>query len=306
MRAVKRRSRATRPARARRPGSAEARSAFGLRTRFRNGPLTRFIRSVRSGFTLRRPMLLFSAVLVLAAAGAGLVAGGHIASASAAIRAQFAAIVGTAGFTVAEISIRGNAHTDAGAIFGALGFAPGDAMFGIDPAAARKRLLEFPWVADAEVRRRYPNTVAVVVVEKLPYALWKGPAGVAVIERSGEVITTEGIENFTHLPLLFGEGAPQAGVEIVEAVRLHRAVSARLRAAEHVSGRRWNLHLDGGVVVKLPELGMSGQVGELERLIVEKGILERDIEMIDLRFADSYIFRLRNGESQPVKRERPA
>jgi cell division protein FtsQ len=64
--------------------------------------------------------------------------------------------------------------------------------------------------------------------------------------------------------------------------------------------------LAGGVTVKLPEEGWESQLTELESLIVEKAILERDIEMIDLRYPDNYVFKLHNGDSRPVSRERRA
>jgi cell division protein FtsQ len=83
-------------------------------------------------------------------------------------------------------------------------------------------------------------------------------------------------------------------------------VRARLAALERIAGRRWDLFLSGGVTVRLPEDGWERQLAELEKLIVEKGVLERDIESIDLRYPDNYVFRLRNGDSRPVPRERRA
>jgi len=79
-----------------------------------------------------------------------------------------------------------------------------------------------------------------------------------------------------------------------------------VRAVERVSNRRWNLLLDGNVVVQLPEVGWEGQLSEFERLIVDKGVLEHNVEIIDLRYPDRYIFRLHNGDSRHVPRERPA
>jgi cell division protein FtsQ len=75
---------------------------------------------------------------------------------------------------------------------------------------------------------------------------------------------------------------------------------------DRIGARRWDLTLAGGVVVKLPEEGWLAQLNELERLIVEKGILERDIEIIDLRYPDNYVFRLHNGDSRQMPRERRA
>ncbi len=76
---------------------------------------------------------------------------------------------------------------------------------------------------------------------------------------------------------------------------------------QRVSGRRWNLILDDGVVVKLPETGWRKQLDVLERLIVDKGVLERDISEIDLRSKDNYFFVLRGQDKpQQVTRENKA
>ena len=82
----------------------------------------------------------------------------------------------------------------------------------------------------------------------------------------------------------------------------HRAVSARIAAYEYVSQRRWNLLLNDGVVVKLPEQGWQKEVDALERLIIDKGVLERDISEIDLRSPTHYFFLLRSGEHKDVAR----
>ena len=89
-------------------------------------------------------------------------------------------------------------------------------------------------------------------------------------------------------------------------MRPYRAVTARLQTIQRMGERRWDLLLAGGVTIRLPEEGWESQLAELEMLIVEKAILERDIEMIDLRYPDNYVFRLHNGDSRPVSRERRA
>ena len=82
----------------------------------------------------------------------------------------------------------------------------------------------------------------------------------------------------------------------------HRAVSARVAAYEYVSERRWNLILNDGVVVKLPETGWRKELDALEHLIVDDGILERDVTEIDLRSPTHYFFVLRGGEKKDVQR----
>jgi cell division protein FtsQ len=69
-----------------------------------------------------------------------------------------------------------------------------------------------------------------------------------------------------------------------------------------ISDRRWNLLLGGDVIVELPEEGWAKQLDVLEHLIVDKGVLERDISEIDLRVPDNFFFVLRNGQKQQLTR----
>jgi cell division protein FtsQ len=233
---------------------------------------------------------------------AALVAGGYVSGAFKAVDRGVDALVADAGFGISAVRLSGNSRAQPAAIIEALGFQPGESIFGADIQAARTRLLALDWIADAQVRRQYPNSISVAIVEKLPFALWQTAQGFFVVERSGRVITKVQAADYPHLPLFLGEGAPPVGADLVEAVASHRAVAARIKAMIRVSQRRWNLLLDDGVVVELPETQWAKQLDELEHLIVDKGVLERDIKEIDLRAPDNFFFQLRNGDQQQMTR----
>jgi len=263
------------------------------------------MRWLGSRFFVRHPLLSMTLTLTVLALAIGVFAGGHVSRTLSAMGGSLDRTIASAGFAVNRITIEGQSRTPPNDVYTATGIRQGQSLFAVDPAHVRAQLRRLPWVADAGVRRVFPGTVAVSLIEKLPFALWKHGAGVAVVERSGAVITGTNPGEFSHLPLLIGDGAPEAAAALLDAIGATKAVSARLRVAERVSGRRWNLILDGLVAAKLPEQGWEREIGTLERMIVEDGVLERDIEVIDLRFADRYIFRLRNGDSQTASRERP-
>jgi cell division protein FtsQ len=258
------------------------------------------------GLIPRRPVLVLSCSLTVAAVVAGIWHGGYIGAAAGAVDRSIERGLAAQGFAVHRISLSGEERTAPDTAYEALAIQPGDPMFAIKPDAARARLLELPWVGDAEVRRVFPDEVSVRLIEKRPFALWSSAGSLWVVERSGAIITSADRVAFPRLPLLLGEGAPDAAPPIVDAVRKQRAIEARLEVLERVGERRWDVHLAGGVVVRLPEQGWEGQLADLEMLIVEKGVLERDIDVIDLRYPDNYVFKLRNGDSRPVPRERRA
>ena len=98
------------------------------------------------------------------------------------------------------------------------------------------------------------------------------------------------------------QGAPKAAADLVDAVLAHRAIAARVAAYQYVSARRWNLILNDGVVAELPETGWRKELDALEHLIVDEGILERNVAEIDLRSPTQYFFVLRGGEKKNVQR----
>jgi cell division protein FtsQ len=251
---------------------------------------------------LSRPMVWMAGASVVLALIVVLVVSGVVGRTVRGVRNAVSTTIADAGFGVYEIQINGNRRVPTGGIFAALGLTPGQSIFFIDLPAARARIMALDWIASADVVRRYPDTITVTVVEKRPFALWQSPRGVAVVERSGGVITTQGVDQFSRLPKLVGDGAPEHAADLVEAVMAHRAISARIAAYERVSDRRWNLILSDGVVVKLPETGWQKQLDDLENLIVDKGILEKSVTEIDLRSATNYFFVLKGGEQKSIEK----
>jgi cell division protein FtsQ len=158
----------------------------------------------------RWPILTLTLVLMVIGSAVGLFAGGHVAKAIGSAQAAIVAPFTNAGFAVREIAITGEERTTEQAASAALALTKGSSIFGVRPDAARARLLMLPWVADAEVRRHFPDKVTVRVIEKRPFALWKTGNDLSVVERSGAVITKLQDNPFPHLPLLSGIGAQRA------------------------------------------------------------------------------------------------
>jgi cell division protein FtsQ len=254
------------------------------------------------GRFLRHPILWMSMATLALVVLAVLFVSGAIGRTIHNVRHAADRLVAEAGFGISEIHLTGNSRVPPETILAALGMQPGGSIFAADLPAARARIMALDWIQSADVMRRYPDAIYVNVVEKRPFALWQSPDGIAVVERSGQVITTRNVENFSRLPKLVGAGAPQQAADMVEAVMAHRAIDARLAAYEYVSQRRWNLILNNGVVVELPENGWRKELDALEHLIVDNGILERDVTEIDLRSPSQYFFVLRGGEKKDVQR----
>ena len=279
----------------------ELRATFNKREA-KPGVFARLGEEIRAWLRRRRPMLYLTVGLIVAALVAAVLASGVIGRTVKRVDDGVAMVGTKAGFGIGEVHLSGNVRTAPETILAALGFEPGQSIFAADVQTARQRLKKLDWVAEADVQRRYPDAIYVRVVEKLPFALWKSPDGVTIVERNGGLITRNDVAQFSKLPFLTGEGAPQSAAEIVDAVAQHRAVAARVKIYQRQSLRRWNLILDDGVVVKLPEAGWQKELDTLESLIVDKSILERNLVEIDLRSPAYYFFILKSGETSKVNR----
>ena len=284
------------------PGSARRGQDSGRLARLKIG-LSRFA---------ARPMMALCGVLAVLVLLGALFASGVIGRSIHAVGRGIDTVTADAGFGISEIHIAGNRRTPYGQVLEVLGMKPGQSIFSADLWRARGRLSRLDWIASAEIHRRFPDAIFVTLVEKRPFALWqppynslgdaKGEAPIFVVERNGRPITSHDLEKFRHLPKLVGAGAPQAAADLVDAVAAHRAIAARIAAYSRISQRRWNLILDDGVVVQLPEIGWQKELDALEHLIIDGSILERDITQIDLRSPTHYFFLLKNGEKKETER----
>src|SRR5581483_10946130 len=106
---------------------------------------------------------------------------------------------------------------------------------------ARQRIETLSWVEHATVERRLPGTVVVNLQERRPFAIWQNQGKFVLIDRSGQVVTNENLNEFHQLPLVVGAGAPAAAASLIDALTDHPDLQQRVTAAVRVGERRWNL-----------------------------------------------------------------
>jgi cell division protein FtsQ len=198
------------------------------------------------------------------------------------------------GFRITAVRITGQREADEQDVLDTLSIHSGQSLFLYDAEAARQRLAANPWVSAVSVMKLYPDKIRVILEERVPAALWQRTVSdrVAIIDSAGQVITDRLEARFVTLPRVMGEGAQTRVHEIMAVLDDAPLVQEKVRASMLVSHRRWDLFLDNGVQVMLPENDPASAVLELERLERDNGLLGRDITVVDLRFPDRLIVRL--------------
>ena len=141
--------------------------------------------------TLPVPAPLLRRGLALGLGGV-LVAGGLVAAALARLpdKALDATRLATAeaGFQIRHVEISGNREMPRLKVYEAVLAGPDNALLAADLANMRQRLRAHPWVADASVSRRLPDTLVVRITERRPVALWQNHGEFRLIDISGRVL----------------------------------------------------------------------------------------------------------------------
>src|SRR5690606_20038542 len=120
-----------------------------------------------------------------------------------------------------------------------------------DPQTAKNRLEALPWVRTASVERRLPDTIFVRLVERRPFALWQKNGQLSLVARDGEVIQRSGLERFSQLPLIVGDGAPAHAAALFAILASEPELRRRVTAMTRVGDRRWTLTFDNGIELHL-------------------------------------------------------
>ncbi len=195
------------------------------------------------------------------------------------------------GFQVNEILVVGRKETSASVLRETIQLSRGAPILAFDLNAAQERVEKLPWVRNATVERMLPDTILLSIEERKPLAIWQHKGKFALIDEQGEIILREGLARFSDLLVVVGEQAPLEAKRLIETLNTQPDLLSMVQAAVWVGGRRWNLRLTGDIDVRLPEGDPAAAWTRLAEYEKAHRVLERDVQVLDLRIPDRLIVR---------------
>jgi len=233
-----------------------------------------------------------SVLIVGASVGYGAVKGGHIPMIVDWLRDVRDAAANEAGFRISSVSLSGEKHLSLAEISAAAGVTERASLLFLDVDDSRARLKAVPWIAEATVRKLFPDRLAITITEREPFALWQMEGRVSVISADGTVLALLRDPAFASLPLVVGRAAAPRARDFLAALDRYPQIRDQVRASILVAERRWNLRLKNGLEVRLPEADVDHALDMLANLDRDKRLLSRDITLVDLRLPDRVTVRL--------------
>ena len=158
--------------------------------------------------------------------------------------------------------------------------------FDLDLPQIRAQITDIDGVRQANVRIRPGGVLQIDVTPRVPVAVWRSEAGLALVDNTGAHVARIGARrDHADLPLIAGVGAAKAVPEALKLIGAANVLGDRLRGLVRVGGRRWDVVLDREQTIMLPE---ENALQALERVIALEGaqeVLTRDVARVDMRLA---------------------
>jgi cell division protein FtsQ len=211
----------------------------------------------------------------------------------ATLRERLGGATAFAGLRVTDVVVEGRANTPEPLLRAAIGVSKGDPILGFSVELARQRVETLSWVEHATIERRLPGTVVVFLQERRPFAIWQNQGKFALIDRAGQLVANQNVAEFRQLPLVVGPGAPTDAATLIDALTNRPELQKRVIAAVRVGERRWNLRLNNGADVMLPEAHEAQALDRLMQLQQQHSLFDRPLAAIDLRLPDRLVLRPR-------------
>jgi len=200
-------------------------------------------------------------------------------------------------FVISQLKIQGKfRHLDPVTIEAALLDENLGNFFSIDLAAIKVKIENLPWVQSVDVRRRWPNTLELNLIEHRPVMRWGSDQWVS---SAGEVLDISNdlpIQNTITL-----KGAEQdAKTMLLAAVAWKRLLNddgLELRAVALSGSRAWTLHLyypdhDAEFELLLGHKDIESRLARFQHLFSKQfSLADRRLQRVDARYPDGLAVR---------------
>lgn len=202
------------------------------------------------------------------------------------------AATGHMGLRLSEVLVEGRQNAPIERILTVVNVRQGDPLLAYDPYLIKKRLEEISWIRQATVKRQLPGIIFIQLQERHPVALWQHHQKHYLVDEQGVIISSDNLQAFDKLPIIVGGDAPVHAPHILHLLERFPDVRKRLTALVRVGGRRWDLHLDKSLQVKLPETKIEDALVRLALLIQQKKVNPSEVAIVDLRVHNQMVMRL--------------
>jgi len=196
-------------------------------------------------------------------------------------------------FMVQQMRIQGASDAVANKVRSALDVTLPISSFRLDMKAMKAKLEAIDAVEAATLLIGAKGVLEIGIIERAPALVWRSKDGMVLLDangrNSGRIASRLARPD---LPLIAGDGAKADVAGALAIFKKLTPIKGRVRGLMRMGARRWDVILDRGQVLKLPEGHPTAALGRILALNRAQDILNRDITVVDIRDGRKPILRL--------------
>lgn len=206
-------------------------------------------------------------------------------------------------FAVREVRVVGASEEIAREIKELVALSPGMSSLTMNVAEIQARVSKIGAVRSAQVTLSSAGVLEVAVAERVAVALWRDQEDrLWLIDIEGAAIARAVTRaGYPELPIVLGDAAPRAMEEALELFSSAPDLQPRIRALIRVGGRRWDIALDGGLTIMLPEANPLVALDRVMAWHFGEDLLDRGLAAIDMRLPERPTLRMTDEGHQKLR-----
>lgn len=193
------------------------------------------------------------------------------------------------GFTEKILNIEGNKEISDDMIVKTLNYKRSLPLCVYNTKIMKNHIEELLQVKLVSVKKRYPHSIDIHIVERQPIAQWLDKGKYHLVDDTGIAYKTVR-QKQSELPLIEGSGSPQSFSKFFTLMAQYPEIKAKALTFQLIQNRRWNLMLDNNCTIYLPQNNIEKALNTLNKM------QNLENKVVDLR-TPGYVF-LRNKKDK--------
>ena len=188
------------------------------------------------------------------------------------------------GFKIENVLITGTRNLSNNYIKDIIEIYKDGSIFNIDLSSIYNKIKQNSWVKEVSIERVLPNIIKIQILENQPIAIWQNKKNNKLITANGDIIFDGNVNDFKNdFPIIKGNKSKENISSILEILETNQNFYENIWSLTFINERRWDLHFNQGLVVRLPSKDIKKAWEKIIKLQKNYNVLNLKLTEIDLR-----------------------
>ncbi len=188
------------------------------------------------------------------------------------------------GFKIENVLITGTRNLSNNYINEIIEIYKDGSIFNIDLSSIHNKIKQNSWVKEVSIERVLPNIIKIKILENQPIAIWQNKKNNKLITANGDIIFDGNVNDFKNdFPIIKGNKSKENISSILEILETNQNFYENIWSLTFINERRWDLHFNQGLVVRLPSKDIKKAWEKIIKLQKNYNVLNLRLTEIDLR-----------------------